>query len=322
MNREPDAEASLDWSKQRVLVTGGGGVLGTALLAALRDRQPAELAAPGRAECDLLDQAAAFQMIQRFRPDIVFHLAGRVAGLGGNLAFAGAAYYENAQMNINVIEGARRAEAAKIICAGTTAIYSDIAPLPMREADIGLGKPHGSEAPYAQAKLGMLAQLEAYNIQYKLPFAYLVCTNLYGPNDRFDERYGHVVPSLISRFNRLVGEGATTLTVWGDGTPTRDFLYAPDAARAFICCAERGEGVFNTATGTSVPIRQLVDTIAAVSGFRGEILWDTSKPNGQQVRSYDIGRISALGWRPHSALRQGIEETYDWFSRMAANARR
>ena len=314
--------APFDWSTRRVLVTGGGGVLGTALVAALKARRPAALEAPGRTKCDLLDQATTFAMIEQAKPDIVFHLAGRVAGVQGNLSFAGAAYYENAQINLNVIEGARRAGVAKIVAASSVAVYSDIAALPMNERDIGLGRPHGSEAAYAQSKLGMLAQLEAYQTQFNLPFAYLVCTNLYGPNDRFDERYGHVVPSLISRFHRHVMTRELMLTVWGDGSPTRDFLYATDAARAFICCAERGEGAFNTATGVSVSIRSLVETIAGVSGFRGEIIWDTSKPSGQQTRSYDIGRITAIGWKPILTLREGIEETYGWFSGMADSARR
>ena len=314
--------ATFDWSGQRVLVSGSGGVLGTALMAALRQRAPAALIAPSRAECDLLDQPATFAMIMRVRPTMVFHLAGKVAGIGGNLAFAGEAFFENAMMNINVIEGARRAGVAKIIAAGTTAIYSDRAALPMRETDIGVGMPHGSEAAYAAAKLGMLAQLEAYRKQYGLPFAYLVCTNLYGANDRFDERYGHVVPSLISRFHRIMEERAAAITVWGDGTPTRDFLHSSDAAEAFIRCAERGEGVFNTATGNALPIHDLVEAIAAVSGFRGEIVWDTSKPNGQQERSYDITRISALGWQARLDLRAGIADTYRWFARSATTVRR
>jgi GDP-L-fucose synthase len=313
---------SFDWPARRVLVTGGGGVLGTALIAALNGLRPAQLVAPARQECDLLDQTAVFEMLERVKPDIVFHLAGRVAGVMGNLSFAGVAYYENALISLNVIEGSRRAGVSKIVAAGSVAVYSDIASLPMREADIGLGRPHGSEAAYAQGKLGMLAQLEAYETQYGIPFAYLVCTNLYGPNDRFDERYGHVVPSLISRFHRHVTEHEPTLTVWGDGSPTRDFLHAADAAEAFICCAERGAGAYNAATGVSMPIRSLVETISAVSGYRGEIIWDTSKPSGQRIRSYDVGRITALGWKPKLTLRQGIEDTYGWFSRMAASARR
>jgi GDP-L-fucose synthase len=316
------AETSFDWAGKRVVVTGGGGVLGTALIAALREFRPAALLAPARADCDLLNQSAVFSMLADAKPDIVFHLAGRVSGIQGNLSFAGQAYYENALMNMNVVEGARLARTARIVAAGTTAVYSDNAPLPMKESDIGVGRPHGSEAGYAAAKLGLLAHLEAYKTQYGLPFAYMVCTNLYGPNDRFDESYGHVVPSLISRFHRLTTEGAPTLTVWGDGTPTRDFLHAADAARAFICCAEKGDGVYNTATGLALPIRALVEAIAATSGFRGGIHWDTDKPNGQQTRAYNVERLRALGWEPRLSLQEGIADTYAWYARMADRVRR
>jgi GDP-L-fucose synthase len=311
-----------DWSTRNVLVTGGGGVLGTALTATLRDLGPRRLDAPDRAQCDLLDQSSVFQMMERSRPDILFHLAGRVTGVQGNMQFAGAAFYENALMSLNVIEGARRAGVSKIVAAGSVAVYSDRVSLPMREEDIGFGRPHGSEAAYAQGKLGMLAQLEAYEAQYGLPFAYLVCTNLYGPNDRFDERYGHVVPSLISRFHRHVSENSPSLAVWGDGSPTRDFLHAADAARAFVLCAEQGNGAFNTATGASVSIRTLVETISEVSGYRGEVVWDTSKPHGQQTRGYDVRRITALGWRPRLSLHAGIADTYGWFARQSGSARR
>jgi GDP-L-fucose synthase len=315
-------KASFDWSAQRVLITGGGGVLGTALQAAMRSRAPAALRVLRRSDFDLLDQALVFAAMAEFSPTLVFHLAGRVAGIQGNLSFAGQAYYENALMNLNVVEGARRAGAAKVVAAGTTAIYSDVAPLPMRERDIGMGPPHGSEAPYAQAKLGLLAQLEAYQTQYGMQYAYLVCTNMYGPNDRFDEAYGHVVPSLISRFHRLATEGAASATVWGDGSPTRDFLFSADAASAFLRCAEAGEGVFNTATGNSVPIRRLVETIAEISGFAGEIVWDTTKPMGQLARSYNVDRLHALGWTAPTDLHAGIQQTYRWFADHAATARR
>lgn len=314
--------ATLDWSAARVLITGAGGVLGAALAEAVRAKSPAALATPTHAACDLLDQRASFEMIEAFAPTVVFHLAGRVAGIQGNMSFTGQAYYENAQINLNVIEGARRAGASKIVAAGTTAVYSDHAPLPIREDEIGNGRPHSSEAPYGQAKLGMLAQLEAYRNQYGLSFAYLVCTNLYGPNDRFDERYGHVAPSLISRFHRVTTTAEPTITIWGDGTPMRDFLYSSDAADAFIRCAESGEGVLNTATGHSVPIRTLVETIRDVSGFKGELIWDVTKPKGQLARSYDISRLTALGWKPRVELREGIERTYRFFAENVETVRR
>jgi GDP-L-fucose synthase len=305
------------WSKERVLVTGAGGVLGTALVAELTNVAgvaPDCLFALRRSDCDLLDGVATKQLLRDFEPSLVFHLAGQVSGIQGNISFAGEAYYKNALINLNVIEAARESGARKVVAAGTTAIYPDGLAMPMKEQDIRNGAPHGSEAAYANAKLGMLAQLEAYQKQYGMLFAYLICTNLFGPNDRFDEDYGHVVPSLISRFHRAVALGAKSISIWGDGTPTRDFLYAGDAARAFVAAAERFEGTANAATGSSVPIRKLVETIADVAGFQGDVLWDSSKPNGQQVRSYSAERLFSIGWRPATTLREGVEMTYRWYS--------
>ncbi|MFT4252443.1 MAG: GDP-L-fucose synthase [Caulobacter sp.] len=306
------SDQQIDLSAERVLVTGAGGVLGTALLSALDGRAGA-LRAPTRADCDLLDEAAVEAVWRDFAPTVVFHLAGRVTGVQGNISFGGQAFYENAKINLNVVEVSRRVGARKVVAAGTTAIYSDLVPIPMREDDLWLGAPHGSEGPYGHAKRAMLAQLEAYKGQYGLDFGYLICTNLYGPGDRFDEVYGHVVPSLVSRFHRAKRENLPSITIWGDGTPTRDFLFAGDAAEAFIRVAERGTGAFNTATGKSVPIRTLVETLAEVSGYEGEIVWDVTKPKGQLVRGYDVSRITALDWEARVSLGEGLKRTYDWY---------
>ena len=298
----------------RVLITGGGGVLGSALQRVLGEVNVSALLAPSHADCDLLDMDAANRLFADFAPTLVFHLAGRVSGVQGNITFAGAAFYDNAVMNINVIEAARLAGCKKVVAAGTTAIYSDLVPLPMKEEDLWLGAPHGSEAPYGHAKRAMLAQLEAYAQQYGLDYGYMICTNLYGPNDRFDEAYGHVVPSLISRFHNAAKAKLDEVVVWGDGTPTRDFLYADDAARAFVTVAGSGTGAFNTTTGDSTTIRELVETVSDIAGYKGRINWDTSKPKGQQRRAYDLSCISALGWRPLVKLPEGIRRTYDWFA--------
>jgi GDP-L-fucose synthase len=298
----------------RILVTGGGGVLGSALLRVLKQAGAQTVLAPTRVDCDLLDKGAVNTLFAEASPTLVFHLAGRVSGIQGNIAFPGAAFHDNAVININVIEAARLFGCKKIVAAGTTAIYSDRAPLPMKEDDLWLGAPHGSEASYGHAKRAMLAQLDAYAQQYGLDYGYMICTNLYGPNDRFDERYGHVVPSLISRFHNAANQGLDEIVVWGDGTPTRDFLFAEDAARAFLTVAEHGSGAFNTATGGATSIRQLVETVGEVAGYTGAICWDTNKPNGQQRRAYDVSRISELGWRPTVGLAEGLRQTYDWFA--------
>lgn len=306
------SDGVVDLRAERVLVTGSGGVLGKALLDILRQRVDA-LYAPTRADFDLLDEAAVNAAWRDFAPTVVFHLAGRVTGVQGNISFGGQAFYENAKINLNVIEASRLAGARKIVAAGTTAIYSDLAPLPMSETDLWLGAPHGSEGPYGHAKRAMLAHLEAYKSQYGLDFGYLICTNLYGPGDRFDEVYGHVVPSLVSRFHRAKAENLPSITIWGDGTPTRDFLYAGDAAEAFIKVAETGSGAYNTATGASVPIRALVETLAEVSEYRGEVVWDITKPKGQLVRAYNVERLTALGWKAKISLAEGLRTTYDWY---------
>jgi len=298
----------------RILITGAGGVLGAALLRILRETEADAIFAPTRTDCNLIDTSSVNQLFKDFRPTLVFHLAGRVSGIQGNLTFAGAAFHDNAVMNINVIEAARLSSCSKIIAAGTTAIYSDLAPIPMMEADIWLGAPHGSEAPYGHAKRAMLAQLEAYAQQYGLDFGYMVCTNLFGPHDRFDEVYGHVVPSVLSRFHAAVKNSVEKVVIWGDGTPTRDFLFAEDAARAFITVAINGSGAYNTATGHSTTIRELIETVREISKFSGNVEWDLSKPNGQQRRAYDISRLASLDWRPRFSLAEGIERTYKWFS--------
>jgi GDP-L-fucose synthase len=306
---------------KRIIVTGSGGVLGAALSGVLEAFPEAKVACLTRKDCDLLDGAQTEAWFADFRPDLVLHLAGKVFGVQGNIDFCGEIFYENSRINMNVIEAARKSGAAKVVAAGTAAIYSDLAPMPMKEDDLWLGPPHGSEGPYGHAKRAMLAQLEAYNKQYGLEYAYLILTNLYGPNDRFDEKYGHVVPSLISRFVKAAKDDLPEVVCWGDGTPTRDFLFARDAAKAFLYAAEYGAGAMNVATGNAIPIRDLVAAIAQGAGYRGEVKWDVSKPLGQKMRSYDVTRIKGLGWQPEYSLQDGINETIHWFSNNSAQIR-
>jgi GDP-L-fucose synthase len=307
-------EVTRDLGLDKILVTGSGGVLGTAVLRSLRRRGIDKVAAPSRTDCDLLDEADVRRTFAEVQPTLVIHLAGWVAGVQGNLSFPADALYANARMNLNVIDAARQAGVTKIVCAGTTAIYSDQVPKPMREDDLWQGVPHGSEASYAHAKRFMLAQLEAYQRQYGVDFAYLICTNLYGPNDRFDEKHGHVVPSLVARFHRVCADKSPAITIWGDGTPTRDFLYSEDAAEGFIAAAEKGSGIYNLATGQNHTIRQLAECLKEVSGFAGEIAWDTSKPLGQIDRSYDVSRLQSLSWKAKTGLAEGLKATFDWYA--------
>jgi GDP-L-fucose synthase len=300
--------------RQRVLVTGGGGVLGRAVVKALENEGSVAFVAPSRSECDFnsWEQTSAF--FREFGPDVVIHLAARVSGVQGNMSFSGEAYRDNATINMNVIEASRLLGVRKIIAAGTVAIYPTKPGQSLSEEDIWAGPPHGSEAAYAHAKLGMLAQLQAYRQQWGMEYAFLVFTNLFGPHDRFDEQYGHVVPSLISRFHRLTRENASEIVVWGDGTPTRDFLFSADAADAVLRCMTDVDGPVNVASGQSLPIRDMVEALREISGFRGNIIWDTSKPNGQMMRAYNVDRMFASGWRPKYSLTEGLRATYAWYN--------
>ncbi|HEX2313138.1 MAG TPA: NAD-dependent epimerase/dehydratase family protein [Thermomonospora sp.] len=300
---------------ERVLVTGSGGFIGTALLALLREARPAALLAPRRAECDLMDEDAVESVFAAFRPTIVVHLAGWVAGVQGKIESGGRAFYETVRMGLTVIEAARRSGARKVVVAGSAGAYPDGAAPPLREDDLWSGRPHWSEGPYAQAKRALLAQLEAYQGQYGLDHAYLICTNVYGPGDRFDERATFVLPSLVRRFTEAARSGARRVVVWGDGSPTRDFLYVDDAARGFAVAALHGSGAMNLATGRSVTIRDLAGIVAEATGYTGEIAWDTTKPNGRLAQGFDVARITALGWRPGVPLREGVRRTCAWYAR-------
>lgn len=307
---------------KRVIVTGGGGVLGTALSQLIANGSGLQVLAPSRKDLDLLNSSDVSSYFQHFKPDLVLHLAGKVFGVKGNLDFGGQSYYENSLINLNVIEASRLAGVKKVVAAGTAAIYSDIVPLPMSEDDLWLGAPHGSEGPYGHSKRGMLAQLEAYKQQYNIDFAYLILTNLYGPNDKFDELYGHVVPALISRFEAAARENKEEVVCWGDGSPTRDFLYSADAARAFLFSAAYGHGAMNVATGDAIPIKTLVNEIARKVGFQGRIEWDITKPLGQKERSYNVERIKSTGWLPEHNIEQGLSKTIDWYKKNAESVRR
>lgn len=299
----------------RVTVTGAGGMIGRRVVEALQQRGY-NVTGLRRSDANLTNRDATNNAFDQARPELVIHLAARVAGLGGNLAAPGRMFYDNILINTNVIEAARLAGARKVVAVGSTAVYSDIVPLPMREDDIWLGPPHGSEAPYGNAKRAMLAQLEAYKLEYGLDYAYATLTNSFGPDDTFDEEHGHVMPSLISKFHRAI-QNNEDVTIWGSGTPQRDFIYSKDAAAALVIIMESGAGTINVASGKETSVRNLVNLMAEIAGFRGQLLWDSTKPDGQALRKYDISRLSALGFTPRYDLRAAIAETFDWYTRDA-----
>jgi GDP-L-fucose synthase len=268
---------------------------------------------------DLRDADAVSRLFKNSRPRLVYHLAARVHGLGGNTRFPAEMFTDNVRINTNVIEYAHRAGCDKIVAVGTVAAYPSNAVRPICEESIWLGPPHGSELAYGHAKRAMLAQLEAYKLQYGLNFVNPLLTNVYGPYDRFDVEHGHVVPSLVAKFARAKREGGA-VHVWGTGRAQRDFISAVDAARALILLADRGEGAINVATGKTVKIADVVSALAEHSGV-DSIIWDSSKPDGQLERSYDVSKLEALGFEPRVSLSEGLATTLAWYQKNYPNVR-
>jgi GDP-L-fucose synthase len=297
----------------RILVTGAAGLMGSALVDHLRAEGYENVIPLQRADCDLLDTSATFAEFERRRPDHVFHAAARVYGIMGSLKNQGALFYDNSVMNMNVVEASRRAGVRKITVMGTGAVYPFPSPgLPLKEDMIFLGRPHPAHAGYANAKLAMLAMLEAYQDSYGLGWAYIVSANLFGPRDRFDAETGNVVPSLIKKFHDAKKNGGT-VTVWGDGSAQRDFVYIKDAARIAQGVMNAIDGPVNMGSGQVCRIRDVVEALAEISGMSGRIEWDHSKPNGQGYRAYDLSKIGALGLEQSYSIRAGLEETWDWY---------
>jgi GDP-L-fucose synthase len=296
-----------------VLVTGGAGLLGTALRSELGVQGFAAVLAPDRAELDLTNQAAVSAYFRQHRPAHVFHLAGKVFGLGGNTRYPGAMFYQNAAMNLNVIEACREIGVAKVTAMGTGCVYPvALGGEKLSEESVWDGPPHDSEWAYAQAKRAMLAHLTANQAEFGQNFSYAISGNLYGPNDMFDVRYGHVAPSLIAKFHAAARTGAA-VSVWGSGRAERDFMHSADAARALLLAHQHLEGPYNLGSGAVVTIRDVVEAIRAAAGGAIEVEWDASRPDGQLRRFYDLSRLQSIGFAPRFDLRSGIRDTYDWY---------
>lgn len=304
----------------KIIITGASGVIGKALEKELKSAGYTNVIPLTSKHIDLQNSQQTVTLFEQIKPEIVFHLAARVYGIMGNMANKAKAYIENIKINSNVIEAAYRAGTRKIVAMGSSAIYSDNVPLPMSETDIWSGAPHHSEAAYAHAKRSMLAQLEAYYDQYGIEFAFCISTNLYGPHDRFDEKWGHVIPSLISKFYHAK-KNNEDVTVWGSGSACRDFLFSEDAAHALRVIAEQYNGPINLATGQSHTIKETVEIIRDVSGFNKNIIWDTTKPNGQELRKYNVEKLNALGFTINNSLEQGLRKTYEWYCSNTSNIR-
>lgn len=300
-----------------VMVTGGKGFFGSHIVEALQRAGVADVVALGSQDCDLLSAEAVARLYDDVRPRAVIHAAAAVGGIGANTAQPGWFSYANTVMGANVLEGARRAAVQKVVCIGTICVYPGSAAVPTPETAMFDGFPAADTAAYGIAKRNLWMMGRAYREQYGLDVAYLIPTNLYGPRDHFGEDRSHVIPALLRRFEAARDAGDAHVTVWGDGTATREFLYAEDAARATVLALQHYSAPepLNLGTGQEVPIRELVEHVSDVVGFRGEVRWDATKPSGAPRRSLDVTRLrQELGFVPATALRSGLETTYRWYT--------
>jgi GDP-L-fucose synthase len=299
-----------------VLVTGGSGFLGTQVLTRLADQDVAETIAPRSAQYDLRDRDAIRAVLSDERPDVLIHLAAVVGGIGANMATPGQFFYDNAIMGINLIEESRLAGVERFVCVGTVCAYPKHTPVPFSEDDLWNGYPEETNAPYGLAKKMLLVQLQAYRQQYGFEGVYLLPVNLYGPRDNFDERTSHVIPALIKKCCEALDAGADSISCWGTGGASREFLYVEDAAEGIVTAAARYTGTepVNLGSGREITIAELTALIAELVGFRGEIQWDRTKPDGQPRRWLDTSRAEReFGFRAGTDLRQGLERTIDWY---------
>lgn len=308
---------------KRIVVTGGRGFLGSFVVEKLRARGAAEIFAPASAQYDLVDREACRQLLADTRPDLVFHLAARVGGIGANQKNPGKFLFDNAMMALHLFEECRLAGVAKLVAAGTICAYPKFAPIPFKEDDIWNGYPEETNAPYGVAKKMMIVQSSAYRDQYAFNSIVLFPVNLYGPRDNFDLESSHVIPAMIRKCLQAKAAGDAEVVLWGDGSPTREFLYVEDAAEGLIRGAESYDSSdpVNLGSGEEISIADLAALIAKATGFAGHFRWDATRPNGQPRRRLDVTRAKErFGFSAQVSFKEGIERTVKWFVNEGANS--
>lgn len=306
----------MDWKKAKILVTGGAGFLGSHVVERLRARGCTKLILPRSANCDLREKSEIERLLAKTSPTHILHLAAVVGGIGANQKHPGKYFYDNAIMGIQLMEAARKQGVEKFVALGTICAYPKFSPTPFREETLWDGYPEETNAPYGLAKKMMLVQAQSYRAEYGYNAIYLLPVNLYGPRDNFDLESSHVIPALVRKCVEAKDMGRKEIVLWGDGTPTREFLFVEDAAEAICLATEKYDGAepVNIGSGKEISIRDLATTVCELVGFRGKIVWDTKRPNGQPRRQLDVSRAKKyFGFEATTTFTDGLRKTVEWY---------
>ena len=304
------------WQDKRVCVTGGAGFLGSFVTARLHERGAKEVFIPTIEKYDLVQLDSIRQMLDDSNPDIIIHLAAQVGGIGANREHPAEFFYSNLMMGVQLIHEAWLRGVEKFVALGTICAYPKFTPIPFKEENLWDGYPEETNAPYGLAKKMLLVQSQAYRQQYGFNSIFIMPVNLYGPRDNFKPESSHVIPALIKKCVEAVESGADFIEVWGDGTPTREFLYVEDAAEGILLATEKYDSPepINLGSGMEISIKHLVELIARLTGLKGRIIWDTSKPNGQPRRRLDVTRAEqAFGFKAETSFEEGLKKTIEWY---------
>ena len=312
------------WNRKRILITGGAGFLGAAVVAKLRSRGCIDVIVPRSRDYNLVEGEAVRRLYRDARPDLVIHLAAKVGGIGANRDNPAGFLHDNLVMGLQVVDEAYRANVEKCVVVGTVCSYPKFTSVPFKEDSLWDGYPEETNAPYGLAKKMLLVQGQAYRAQYGFNVVHVLPANLYGPGDHFDLETSHVIPAVIRKCVEAVRSGSSHVEMWGSGQATREFLYVEDGAEGIILASERYDRPepVNLGTGVEISIRDLVGKITDLTGFRGEIRWDRSKPDGQPRRCLDTARAEKeFGFKARVSLEEGLRRTVDWYCRHGGEAR-
>ena len=317
-------DKALDLATKRICVTGGAGFLGTHLIRRLKEHGAREIFVPQYPEYDLVREADIIRMIDTAKPDIIIHLAAKVGGIGANREKPAEFFYDNLMMGVQLIHQSWLKGVEKFVALGTICAYPKYTPIPFKEEDLWNGYPEETNAPYGLAKKMLLVQSQAYRGQYGYNSIFLLPVNLYGPGDNFNPASSHVIPALIRKCLEAKEQNAAEIVAWGDGSPTREFIYVEDAAEGITLATERynSSEPVNIGSSFEISIKDLAETIARLTGFTGGIRWDTTKPNGQPRRKLDTTRArEAFGFEAKTDFEEGLKRTIEWYANERANGR-